>query len=92
MTEGGFTRSIRLERIGRVGMLWNHAKHVIVYERTVKTPLRYRGEDPEVPIRPLHKMTEWQAKREMAAVGLEWKETRQFLPSQHFMVYVKPAE
>ncbi len=53
--------------------------------------LEYRGEDPEVPIKPLHKMTEWQAKREMAAVGLEWKETREFLPSQHFMVFVKPS-
>lgn len=54
--------------------------------------LEYRGEDPEVPIKPLHKMTEWQAKREMAAVGLEWKETREFLPSQHFMIYVKPEK
>jgi len=53
--------------------------------------LEYRGEDPNVPIKPLHKMTQWQAKREMAAVGLEWKETRDFLPSQHFMVFVKPA-
>lgn len=52
--------------------------------------IEYRGEDPKVPIKPLHKMTEWQSKREMAAVGLEWKETREFLPSQHFMVFVKP--
>ncbi len=52
--------------------------------------LEYRGEDPSVPIKPLHKMTEWQAKREMEAVGLKWKETRKFLPSQHFMVFVKP--
>ncbi|MFT5467547.1 MAG: ubiquinone/menaquinone biosynthesis C-methylase UbiE [Verrucomicrobiales bacterium] len=53
--------------------------------------LEYRGEDPEVPIKRLHKMTEAQSKKEMAAVGLEWKETREFLPSQHFMVFVKPA-
>ncbi len=52
--------------------------------------LEYRGEDPNVPIKPLHKMTEFQAKREMAAVGLEWQETRGFLPNQHFMVFVKP--
>lgn len=52
--------------------------------------IEYRGEDPEVPIKRLHKMTVAQSKKEMAAVGLEWKETRNFLPSQHFMVYVKP--
>ncbi len=52
--------------------------------------LEYRGEDPTVPIKPLHKMTEAQAKREMAGVGLVWKETRTFLPSQHFMIYEKP--
>ena len=32
--------------------------------------IEYRGEDPSVPIKPLHKMTEAQAKREMAEVGL----------------------
>lgn len=54
--------------------------------------IEYRGEDPEVPIKPLHKMTEEQVKREMAAVGLEWKETRSFLPRQHFLVFAKPAK
>ncbi|RFC44179.1 MAG: Ubiquinone/menaquinone biosynthesis C-methylase UbiE [Verrucomicrobia bacterium] len=51
--------------------------------------LEYRGEDPKVAIKPLHKMTQWQVKREMAAVGLSWKETREFLPMQHFFVFVK---
>ncbi|MEM1295478.1 MAG: class I SAM-dependent methyltransferase, partial [Verrucomicrobiota bacterium] len=49
--------------------------------------LEYRGEDPSVPIKPLHKMTEAQSKREMEAVGLVWKETRGFLPRQHFMIF-----
>jgi SAM-dependent methyltransferase len=53
--------------------------------------IEYRGEDPEVPILPLHKMTETQARREMKAVGLEWVETRDFLPQQHYMVFRKPA-
>jgi len=52
--------------------------------------LEYRGEDPKVPIKALHKMTQWQVKREMAAVGLTWKETRDFLPIQHYFVFVKP--
>lgn len=52
--------------------------------------IEYRGEDPTVAIKPLHKMTQRQAVREMAAVGLEHVETRDFLPSQHFMIFRKP--
>jgi len=39
---------------------------------------------------PLHKMTEAQAKREMAAVGLVWEKTLEVLPTQHLMVFRKP--
>ena len=52
--------------------------------------LEYRAEDPLVPIKRLHKMTEKQAKREYAASGFEWVETRDFLPWQHFMIFRKP--
>jgi ubiquinone/menaquinone biosynthesis C-methylase UbiE len=52
--------------------------------------VEYRGEDPAVLIKPLHKMTEAQARREMAAVGLEWVETLDVLPTQHLMVFRKP--
>ena len=52
--------------------------------------VEYRGEDPRVPIKPLHKMTQDQARGEFAAVGLGHLETRDFLPSQHFMVFEKP--
>jgi ubiquinone/menaquinone biosynthesis C-methylase UbiE len=53
--------------------------------------IEYRGEDPDVPIKRVHKMTVAQARKEMAAVGLVWKETKDFLPQQHFIVYEKPA-
>jgi ubiquinone/menaquinone biosynthesis C-methylase UbiE len=53
--------------------------------------IEYRGEDPDVPIKRLHKMTVAQARKEMAVVGLVWKETKDFLPQQHFIVYEKPA-
>jgi ubiquinone/menaquinone biosynthesis C-methylase UbiE len=53
--------------------------------------IEYRLEDPEVPIKPLHKMSQEQARTEMDAVGLEWVETRDFLPRQHFMVFRKPG-
>ena len=52
--------------------------------------IEYRGEDPSVPILELHKMTQAQARKEMAAVGLEWVETKDMLPQQHFMVFRKP--
>ena len=55
--------------------------------------VEYRGEDPDVPIKPLHKMTEAQAKKEMAAVGLEFAKTHGDLPRQHVMIFrKKPAE
>jgi ubiquinone/menaquinone biosynthesis C-methylase UbiE len=54
--------------------------------------IEYRGEDPDVPIKRLHKMTVAQARKEMAAVGLVWKETKNFLPQQHFIVYEKPVK
>ena len=52
--------------------------------------IEYRGEDRRVPIKRLHKMTEVQAKREMAAIGLDWERTEDFLPQQHFLVFRKP--
>ena len=53
--------------------------------------VEYRKEDPSVPIKPLHKMTEAQAKKEMRAVGLEWVATEEMLPRQHFMIFRKPS-
>jgi ubiquinone/menaquinone biosynthesis C-methylase UbiE len=52
--------------------------------------IEYRLEDPKVPIKRLHKMTQVQSKKEMNAIGFDWKETRHMLPQQHFMVYLKP--
>ena len=52
--------------------------------------LEYRAEDIKVPIKPLHKMSQEQAKREMATVGFDWVRTDSFLPWQHFMVFQKP--
>ena len=54
--------------------------------------LEYRGEDPSVPIKPLHKMTVKQVRREMEAIGFEFSEVRDFLPIQHFLVFRKPTE
>jgi ubiquinone/menaquinone biosynthesis C-methylase UbiE len=49
----------------------------------------YRGEDPFVFIKPHHKTTQKQIKREMAAVGLKWDKTLAILPQQHLMFFSK---
>ncbi len=54
--------------------------------------IEYRGEDRRIPIKPLHKMTQQQAIREMQSVGLRWIGTKDFLPTQHFMIFEKPGE
>ncbi|MDB9513338.1 class I SAM-dependent methyltransferase [Kamptonema animale CS-326] len=51
--------------------------------------VEYRGENPLVMIKGLHKMTQRQVEKEMAAVGLVWKETKDLLPQQHLMVFEK---
>jgi ubiquinone/menaquinone biosynthesis C-methylase UbiE len=52
--------------------------------------VEYRGENPFIPIKGLHKMTQRQVKKEMQSVGLVWRETKNFLPQQHFMVFGLP--
>jgi ubiquinone/menaquinone biosynthesis C-methylase UbiE len=51
--------------------------------------IEYKAEDQSVPIKPLHKMTEAQAVKEMKAVGLRLEENIDNLPWQHCMVFVK---
>lgn len=52
--------------------------------------IEYRLEDPGIPIKKLHKMSQKQAIREISATGLEWIKTSEVLPQQHFMVFRKP--
>lgn len=51
--------------------------------------IEYRGEDPSVPIKRLHKMTEAQAVKELKAAGFILKENITNLPRQHCMVFRK---
>ena len=55
--------------------------------------VEYRKEDPEVPIKEVHKMSQAQVKREAALpeLGLEWQETIHALPRQHVIVFEKVA-
>jgi ubiquinone/menaquinone biosynthesis C-methylase UbiE len=51
--------------------------------------VEYRKEDPNVPIKLLHKMTEAQVKREAGQpeFNLHWAETIEVLPRQHVIVF-----
>jgi ubiquinone/menaquinone biosynthesis C-methylase UbiE len=53
--------------------------------------VEFRREDPQVPIKLVHKMTEAQVKKEMSPpeFGLKWKETIGTLPRQHVIVFEK---
>ena len=51
--------------------------------------VEYKAEDPRVPIKPLHKMSEAQIKREAAVFGLDWERTVSTLPWQHVVVFRK---
>lgn len=51
--------------------------------------VEYRGEDEDLAIKPLHKMTEAQVRREMEPFPLRWVETLDMLPTQHVLVFEK---
>jgi SAM-dependent methyltransferase len=53
--------------------------------------VEFRGEDANVPIKPLHKMTERQIRREAGAHALTWERTSRRLPWQHLVVFRKAA-
>ena len=49
----------------------------------------YKGENPFIAIKELHKMTQKQVKKEMTAVGLTWQKTKDNLPQQHLIIFQK---
>jgi ubiquinone/menaquinone biosynthesis C-methylase UbiE len=54
--------------------------------------VEFRAEDPDVPIKAVHKMSEAQVKKEMTLHPLQWVETLNVLPWQHIIVFKrKPA-
>lgn len=53
--------------------------------------VEYRAEDPSVPIKELHKMSEAQIRKEMSALPLVWERGSERLPLQHLFVFRKRA-
>jgi SAM-dependent methyltransferase len=51
--------------------------------------VEYRGENPEIPIKPLHKMTVAQLRKEMAIQPLVLSKTLEVLPRQHIVIFTK---
>lgn len=54
--------------------------------------VEFRAEDPEVPIKPEHKMTVEQARKEVETNGFGFKEVIETLPWQHIIIFEKPKE
>ncbi len=54
--------------------------------------IEFRGEDPEVPIKPEHKMTFEQVKKEIEPQGFAFKEKLDFLPWQHIIIFEKKED
>ena len=52
--------------------------------------VEFRGEDPDVPIRPEHKMTLKQVRRELEPQGYLFKDSLEFLPWQHIIIFENP--
>lgn len=77
---------------------FSHPREMMLNIRNALKPggrvvlVEYRGEDPTVPVSDVYKITAGQARAEMAAAGLKWRETRDLLPQHHFMVFEKPME
>lgn len=54
--------------------------------------VEFRAEDPAVPIKPLHKMTEAQVRKEMAPLPVEWAQTISILPRQHIIEFIRDGD
>ncbi len=53
--------------------------------------VEFRGEDEWVPIKPEHKMTLEQVRLEVEPQGFAFKESLEFLPWQHVIIFEKPT-
>ena len=51
--------------------------------------VEYKAEDPYVPIKALHRMSEKQAVKEVTGIGLKFVENKDILPLQHILVFEK---
>jgi len=75
---------------------FSHPKEMLASLFTALKPggeiylLEFRGEDPKVPIKGHHKMTEAQARLELEGAGFKFVRNDPSLPWQHFLVFKRP--
>lgn len=76
---------------------FSHPEHMLERMRSALLPdgvivlVEFREEDPEVPIKPLHKMSKVQINKEMKANGLRLVREFEGLPWQHLMFFGRDA-
>lgn len=51
--------------------------------------VEFKAEDPRIPIKPIHKLSEAQARKEFEALGFTWERTVSTLPWQHLIFFKK---
>ena len=51
--------------------------------------VEYRGEDPSVPIKPEHKMTLPQIKKELGETGFHFVDSLEFLQDQRVVIFTR---
>jgi hypothetical protein len=56
-TSLGRIESLTVTLVGRIGVLWNHALHITVYERTVLPSQQFQAQQDELPGSPLLRKT-----------------------------------
>ena len=77
---------------------FSHPEHMLTAMRKALAPhgvivlLEYRAEDPEVPIKPLHKMSKRQIMKELPANGFKLVKEFDGLPWQHMMFFGRDHE
>jgi predicted methyltransferase len=52
--------------------------------------VEFRAEDPNVPIKAIHKMSQQQAVKEFKAAGFTFEKNTSNLPWQHCLIFRKP--
>jgi ubiquinone/menaquinone biosynthesis C-methylase UbiE len=72
---------------------FSHPEHMLAAMRNSLAPggrlvlVEFRAEDPEVPIKPLHKMSKRQINKELTANGFKLVQEYDDLPWQHMMFF-----
>jgi ubiquinone/menaquinone biosynthesis C-methylase UbiE len=74
---------------------FSHPEHMLAAMRRALAPggrlalVEFRAEDPEVPIKPLHKMSKAQINKELTANGFKLVREYDDLPWQHLMFFAR---